>query len=225
LTAVNSALVLDDPFHVTVFLDDAQAIRAASLTPFLGGSRTDASFAPESGSRRQVGSHWSYGGDHAGVVVNVVQRDLARAAAYFVPFDAASGIGEPSAVPTQLDAVEPYRPCTPEERRGTPRVIAPMLMGTRHPIAIAGEPEPMMTSEAILHGTRDKPCVAGWVADPPRRGGRRAFISADPQRAWLMRVARAEANAIEVAAMRCAFDPKAPVPEWIASFACTERTP
>jgi hypothetical protein len=222
-TVTDSAVALDDPFALGVYLDDALTMRAASLIPLEpGAARLDVGLAPDSGATRQVSTHWSYRSGRAGVVVNIVQRDRVRASAYFVPFEP-SGLGVATAVPTQLDADEPYRACSEADTQKTARVVAPALVGTRHPVILDGEHEPMMTSEAILAGTPASPCLFGWVADPRRPGGSRAFISADPTNSWLLQVARRTKSGVEAVPMRCAMDRAPAMPRWIDGFAATER--
>ncbi len=208
---------------VGLFLDE-HVSRAASVARLDGDERIDVGLAPASGPRRVTVTHWSYRGAEAGVTVSLVQRDLQRAASYFVPWSAASGVGAAIAVPTQR-ALETPRPCSDDEVRTTPRVVAPFLVGTRHPVIIDDFVEGLMTSEAILHGSPDRPCLLGYVADVERRGGARAFLPASLGRSWLLRVSPRASRAIDVAAMECAFAPEVAAPPWIARFAATERLP
>lgn len=212
-----------DLLGVGLFLDD-HVIRAASVARLDGGERIDVGLAPASGPRRVTATHWSYRGAEAGVTVSLVQRDLERAASYFVPWSAASGVGAAIEAPTQR-ALDPLIPCTDDDVRATPRVVAPFLVGTRHPVIVEDFAEGLMTSEAILHGSPSRPCLLGYVADVERRGGARAFLPASLGRSWLLRVSPRASRAIDVAAIECAFAPEVAAPPWIARFAATERRP
>ncbi|MSP24416.1 MAG: hypothetical protein EXR75_04485, partial [Myxococcales bacterium] len=155
-----------DPMAIGLVLAD-HVIAAASIANLEGGARIDVGIAPASSPHRLTRTHWSYRGRNPGVNVTLVERDLEDAASYFVPWDALTGVGEAIATPTQRALATP-RPCTSEEVRTTPRVVATFLVGTRHPVIVEGRSEALMSSESILHGTPAAPCTLGWIADSER---------------------------------------------------------
>lgn len=223
LELVETATFAGGPVSVTLHLDEHQVIRAVSTVKLGGGGRHDAAIAPAGSEAREVLTHWSYAGEVAGVLVHLLQRDRARAMSYFLelPLDAREPKRVP--VPTQSDLRGgPIAPCTERERRETPRVVAPFLLGSRHPVIIEGQDTPMMTSEAILHGVPERPCVVGFVADPSRRGGARAFVSLDGSASWLLRVSPMRRLGIDAARMQCREAPERAAPSWVRDFAATE---
>jgi len=226
LARVETATFAEGPIVVTAHVDARHAVRALTTVKLGGGGRHDAAVAPPATATREVSTHWSYEGESAGVVVHVLQRDRTRASSAFVPLPLDARAPTGVNVPTQLDlGAAGLTPCTERDRRSTPRVIAPFLRGSRHPVIVDGQSEPLMTSEAILHGTPERPCVLGFVAEPPRRGGVRAFVALDGRSSWLLQVSPTRLRGLDVAPMECSESPAASAPPWVRDFAATEELP
>ncbi|MBM4356470.1 MAG: hypothetical protein FJ096_00010 [Deltaproteobacteria bacterium] len=222
LDRIESAIDEGAPRMLALHLGDGAIFRTVSVVEPTGGARLDLAVAPSAGHHREVTTHWSRSGPHPGIAVSVLERDRSRAMAYFVEVPRSPSSPTPVAVPTQRDLREPYRACTRDDVAGSPRVLAPYLVGTRHPVTIEGLSEPMMTSEAVLHGDPASPCLLGWVADPPSPGGARAFLPADLEASWLLRVSRGERVGVEATPVRCEFVTDREPPPWTDSFAATE---
>jgi hypothetical protein len=222
LDRVESLVDDGQPNAVAIHGDGGSLARTVSLASAAPGERLDVAIAPPSGSRREVTTHWSRTGERAGIVVHLLLRDRSRGVGYFAPVRLEGGAPRPIAVPTQHELLEPYRECTNQDVESTPRVIAPFLVGTRHPVTIEGHGEPLMTAEAILHGTHDSPCLLGWTAEASRPGGVRVFLPAALGPSWLLRASRNERLGVEAVPMQCAFAPGQPPPEWTDNFAATE---
>lgn len=118
--------------------------------------------------------------------------------------------GAPIDLPTLADLVDRPQPCSAEDRKTTPRVTAPnfgrsgaMLFPNqaRHPVMVtdtstgaAGatllttpmEPIWLLTSGAVLHGTKKDPCVAAWHAAGTRPGFV-AVVGGNPDHSFLFR--------------------------------------
>ena len=78
----------------------------------------------------------------------------------------------------------------------------------------------MVTARAVMHGTAEAACVAALDASSVALAGiepveEHAVIDVrDLQRSWLFReVERDKVQVVEARPIRCAFDPKADVPE------------
>jgi hypothetical protein len=127
-------------------------------------------------------------------------------------------------LPTQTHLGEVPRRCSDAQMNSTPRVVAPHHAGTRHPLIVTDPIEPprvLLTDSAVIHGTLEAPCVAGFDAElvqsAGNRGGERltAVVMADnDDRAWLFRTTGEKgASPVETRPMKCRLDPLTPVPE------------
>jgi hypothetical protein len=144
------------------------------------------------------------------------------------PFRAEGALLDPpTIVPTQLDLPATPRPCSAGDRTSSPRVVAPIQPGTRHPVIVTDPIEPQrvfLTDDAVLHGTPASPCAAAYEATlvsseagtGPGAAGEEGIVFVDPgERSWLFRAAKATADpagTLEYRAMSCRFDPAAEVP-------------
>ncbi len=132
-------------------------------------------------------------------------------------------VGAPLRVPTELDLPDPPLSCNDTQRRTTPRTISLFTGGTRHPVFITQGSEPLrtfLTTNAVLYGTLENPCVAMFDAQPLKEEpalAERALVSiADNGRSFLFRRKVSEGLAgtqIEYKPMHCQFDATIPVPE------------
>jgi hypothetical protein len=133
-------------------------------------------------------------------------------------------VDAPVAVPTLRSLGDRPVACTPSVREATPRVIARVLPGTRHPVLISDPVDPpraMLTGDAVLHGTPEAPCAAALEVDAVRSGQERAaeerglLLMDDLEHAWLLRRAdHPETGArVEYRSMSCRFEPGLEIPE------------
>lgn len=222
LDRVESAIDDGRPRAVALHLGKSGSVRTVSVAEPTDGVRVDKGVAPPSSPSRDVTTHWSRYGGRPGVVVHLLQPDRGRGVAYFTEVAATSEPARTMPVPTQHDLHEPYRPCTEEIIASSPRVIAPFFAGSRHPVVIDGDVEPMMTSDAVLYGTVESPCLLGWVADGARPGTTRAFIPADRGTGWLLRISRDRKAGVDAIPLQCASAGAGEPPDWIENFAATE---
>jgi hypothetical protein len=188
-----------------------------------------------------------------GVLTLVADPPHGRAWAQFVGFRGDGTFFPAQPVPTSLDLGERPRACTPADRSGTPRAAMPfktrgggavLFPGARHPVLVfepraknavgVADPQLLVTSAAVIHGTPASPCLAAFQADSAVRGQLiGALIPGDPARSWLFRAgydARAtnkrEAVAppsLEYRPMACRYDPNARIPEAVWTQEGTSR--
>lgn len=224
----HSEMVHIGPAHVPLRLFDGGIVRA---TPSGAGYTFD---AVSLGAARPADFGWKqdtsigYVGDRAGRIVTLGDsRGKAAVSALYVFRGAGAVVEEPVKLPTQLDLPAVPRPCPANERKSTPRVVAPSLPGSRRPVLVADAVEPLrvlLTDDAVLHGTPQSPCVAAYGASlvstessaTPRI--ETAIIPADaPERAWIFRAPRGKSDkdtlpSVEYRQMSCKPDPSAEVP-------------
>jgi hypothetical protein len=116
----------------------------------------------------------------------------------------------PIMAPTQSDLLARPQPCSAAAFNDTPRVVAQPQWGTRHPINISDGAMSftLVTAAAVLHGSKQQPCVAAYEATPvaeSREDLLSALIeTAAPERAWLFRQTRDAV--LEYRRMTCGFD-------------------
>ncbi len=150
-----------------------------------------------------------------------------RAFAFFVPIKTNGQLGPAQPVATQQDVGDLPRPCSDKELK-TARFIAPSLPGTRHPVIIDGVREGMMTTEAVVYGSKDSPCVRGWLAQTHHQDipewSMRAVIPVSGKSAWLLRRSKTP-KALDYRPISCIFSATAPIPNWVRSFEMTQRMP
>lgn len=214
--------------HTPVRTDDARA-PAPSVARARRGERDSWAFdamtlgwnrPPEFGLfQRMDGVRF---GERFGVHVTTYDAGAAWANGFVYPLRADGPVfDEPIAVPTQLDLPAVPRGCNAADRSMSPRVVVPYQPGTRHAVLVTDPVEPMrvlLTSDAVLHGTPEAPCVAAYeasvVSEPPSAQSERAILFLDAlDRSWLFRAAegsRDRPRALEYRAMTCRFDPTIP---------------
>lgn len=116
--------------------------------------------------------HYAYLGENLGFVSLKVSLDGPGHRGAFVGLDEKSGFTAPIFVPLQQDLDETIVPCTPEQRRLSPRVLAPWVLGSNRRVEIRGaraQPFELRSMDAVLHGTPEKPCVAAFDTRDARR--------------------------------------------------------
>jgi hypothetical protein len=193
------------------------AAQVVSLAPLDGSQKPlFVTVAPSATGSRLVETAWSYAGGDVGIVVTVHDPRARVAQAFFSAF-AAGGMRDRQAVPTQLDVAAPASVCSEEQRRTSARVNAPFVEGTRHPVLVRtpSSTHVMITARAVLHGTPEVPCVAGWHAESVRdaRESLAAIIPGDLTHAWLFRPTPDSEQALDYLPMRCELAPSQPVPD------------
>jgi hypothetical protein len=131
----------------------------------------------------------------------------------------------PRAVPTQRDLAERPAACNAAVRDATPRVIARALPGTRHAVIVSDPVDPpraMLTGDAVLYGTAEAPCAAGFEVSTVRTSADRAaderaiVLLDDLEHAWLLRrVEPADGGLarVEYRGMSCRFEPGLEIPD------------
>jgi hypothetical protein len=214
--------------HVPVRLDGSSLIRARRTddrTWMFDAIALGLSDPKSFGRSEQVDI--AYVGDAAGLHLQVNDEGRKGSSGLVFPFRADGPLLEaPTAVPTQLDLPATPRPCTAGDRTSSPRVVAPMQPGTRHPVIVTDPVEPLrvfLTDDAVLHGTPESPCAAAYEATlvssegvAPAAAVEQGIVFTDPaDRSWLFRSGKAASEltlALEYRAMTCRFDPATEVP-------------
>jgi hypothetical protein len=185
-----------------------------------------------------------------GVTALLVDPQHGRAFASFVGFRGDGTFLSPEPVPTAFDLGQKPRACTPAERSGTPRAVMlfhshghVLFPGQRHPVLVfeprpknavgVAEPEVLLTSSAVIHGTPASPCVGAFEADSAVRGNPiGAVIAGDPARSWLFRAGDLPrpggkhgevTTALEYRPMSCRYDDTARIPDAVWSQEGTAR--
>lgn len=232
-------------------------IMAPSVEGGLSKAKATALFPPSSEeNERLLNQDWTYrGSSEVGVVGLESEPEANWARAFFFPFRADGTFTKPIELPTPFDLPLTPRPCKSDERRTTPRLAAygttdreVMFPGTRHPVLVTevqkdklpvGDPMVLLTWGAVLHGTKESPCIAAWEAYGLGTSGLVAVISGDPSQAFLFRhveniVSPSERDAdrpslrranmmFEHRPMSCRFDTSALIPETVWSQPGTFR--
>lgn len=156
-------------------------------------------------------------------------RGTGQFGGYILPFLSQGNVfGPERQAPTQLSFSGDPKPCSETQRRTTPRLIVPYQPGTRHPIVVSDAVEPirvLLTSDAVMHGTVDEPCVAAFGAEILREelGGTGEFVTAilplaNLEQSWLFRETRDNDQPhaeIQFRKMACRFDPQVEFPDSI----------
>jgi hypothetical protein len=205
------------PFAVGMHYPNEEAYSTLSLARLDGqGAARFVTIAPAWRDDRIVDTHWTYHGDEVGIAVHVIDTASQRGFGQFVAFTKDGQLAAPIAVPTQLDLPSPAKPCSDEERRSTPRIVAPLADGTRHPLLVTSTSGNLIliSGRTIVHGTPVAPCVAAWHATTLTHNKLRmsAIVSGDLRDAWLFRATPGIATALDYRAMKCKLDPNASVP-------------
>ena len=215
----DAVLVARSPVAVGMFAPNPEdADTTVALAPLGTAAASPAFFrvAPDRGYDRFVGTWWTYRGDEVGLVTHVIDVDRVRGYATFTPFTASGGLAAPIPVPTQLDLPARAQACTGAERSGTPRINAPFVPGTRHPVLLQGavDSHVLLTERMILHGTPQAPCVAALFARELRRPGGPlvAVLSGDLKQAWLFRETPGKERSLDYRPLSCQPSPGATVP-------------
>jgi hypothetical protein len=129
------------------------------------------------------------------------------------------------AVPSQRDLAERPAACGTAVRDATPRVIARALPGTRHAVIVSDPVDPpraMLTGDAVLHGTPEAPCAAGFEVLMVRTNSDRGVdergivLLDDLEHAWLLRRVEAPEGGlprVEYRGMSCRFEPGLEIPD------------
>ncbi len=179
---------------------DAATVGLIDPTPFALRQRFDIAYLAE-----QSGFH-------------LMHFSRTGAKAWWFPFSAGTDVFGPAiGVPNQSDLSDPPRPCNVDERRSTPRLVSLPELSTRHPVVLTDSSEPigtMLTNEAVLYGTPQRPCAAVFEASPVvRTSGDRvqALVSLESRLpSWLFR--QSASAGFEYRPMECQFDPQLPIP-------------
>lgn len=164
----------------------------------------------------------AYIGERAGY--HLMHHEAAEPMAWLFPFSGGAEVfAETIDVPNQSNLAPSPGPCSAEVRRQTPRLVVPPERSTRHPVIVTDSSEPigtMLTDDAVLFGTRERPCVAMFEAIPVQRSGSerlQALVSPHERgQSWLFR--QTSSSSLEYRPLDCRFDPQAPVPLEVYEF-------
>ena len=196
--------------------DAAPKLRAYALAP-----RT-----PDGGPLLLRSGFAYLGPKELGLVTLYVDRVNERASGAFVSLATLiTGRRAVHPLPTLADLGERPIACTPAQRTGTPRFEVPLYAnserlfeGQRRPVlvterAVATGSAPssalwLLTRGAVLHGTPEAPCVAGWEAVGTEHAPFAALIGGDLRHAWLFRKPTGEqpGRSVEARPMSCRYD-------------------
>ncbi len=143
----------------------------------------------------------------------------------FHRFSAGERVTEaPIPAPLQSDTADQPTGCSVQQRKTTPRIVAPFEGGTRHPVIVTDAREPLrvlLTSNAVLHGTPQEPCTAAFDADlvvsdsfDDARAESAILPAGDLAHSWLFRsVPDGDHTRVEYRSLSCRLEPGAEVPE------------
>jgi hypothetical protein len=201
---------------------DNSTATTLGLAALSGGPTAFVSIAPADAPHRIVETSWTYAGDRVGVV-SLLADPAGDASGWFAPFGPGTGLGPAIALPSQRDVPATGASCNLEAKRDTPRLNAPALPGTRHPILVHGDADThvLLSVRATLHGTPDKACVAGWHAESVAGMPHTAVVSGDASRGWLFK--SPAAGVVAYSAMSCVPSPTATIPPVVFTQGGTVR--
>jgi hypothetical protein len=167
----------------------------------------------------------AYLGNASGLYLQTQSTLGAGARAAFFPFRASGAVmGAGVAVPTQANLAERPNRCGSTDLASTPRIDAPYLPGTRHPIVVTDNsdaPRLFLTSGAVLYGTPENPCATALDAEEipvdaaPPRHERVLMLLDDLEHTWLFRSvdnANGTAPDVQYRTLKCHFEPDLEVP-------------
>lgn len=139
------------------------------------------------------------------------EPNAAVGSAVLLPFQEQGALfAAPMAVPTQADLSAQPQPCAATTLTETPRVVAQPEWGTRHVVTVSDAVTSfsLLTGAAVLHGTKQQPCVAAFEATSwtERRDELlSSIIETDaPERSWLFR--QTQNGSLEYRRMSCDFE-------------------
>ncbi len=244
----------------TVFLSAPAAVGAKpkkdakpDATKANGDRRPDGEAFAQSIAPSNAESDWLFNAEKLGVMTFTSATTSAPAKATGFMLDDKGKLGEAAELPTLRDLPDRPKPCSSEQRT-TPRVPSPhyarsglLFQGEgRHPVVVSEAPatataslitataplDPiwLLTDGAILHGTKNEPCVAGYRASG-LRPGTVAVMGGDLERSYLLRVQsglrkRKDKNAppqwgqyLQARAMSCRWQADLAVPVEVSSRA------
>jgi hypothetical protein len=159
------------------------------VTPYLLGTLG----ADAGGYAQQVSL--AYAGRDVGFVSALINVEGQGHRAYFVELGGTQGVRPPIRVPLQEDLSGDLVPCSEDQRKGTPRVEASAPPDVRRSVIVeisASETLNLVTEEAILFGTPEKPCVGVMQAKNPEKrapqGPEYSALVSPGQVSWVFRV-------------------------------------
>ena len=168
----------------------------------------------------------TYVGGRAAFHLEWADPVLGTAEARVFALRADGALVEPAlSVPTQRDLAERPAACSAAVREASPRVIGRALPGTRHPVVVSDPVDPpraMLTGDAVLHGTSEAPCAAGFEVSVVRASAERGadergvVLLDDLEHAWLLRRVDAPDGGlarVEYRGMSCRFEPGLEIPD------------
>jgi hypothetical protein len=220
------------PLAVALVRNEQRHLAAVGLARLAGADPVPAfaTIAPIYEPGREVHTGFSYSGASMGVTVHAVDATAGEAWATFSPLDGTGRFGPARHLPTQLDLGPQPRPCTTAETERTPRLVAPFVPGTRHPVLVRSLSDSyvLLTDWAVLHGSQSNPCIAGWSARQLQRSPgapMTAIIGGAPERSWLFRPTPGRKGSVDYRAMRCRRSPQSAIPRtiWLEAGAMRRR--
>lgn len=139
------------------------------------------------------------------------EPNAATGNAVLLPFQEQGALfAAPLVVPTQADLSAQPQPCAAATLTETPRVVAQPEWGTRHVVTVSDAVTSfsLLTVAAVLHGTKQQPCVAAFEAaslTERRDELLSGIIETDaPERSWLFR--QTQNAGLEYRRMSCDFE-------------------
>ncbi len=152
-----------------------------------------------------------YRGDRLGFISQFANPDGSTWSAYFAELGGPHGLLPARPVPLKADLGQGLRPCSEQERKETPRVVAPDFPGPSPRVIVSAanlERRELSTGRAVLHGSPEQPCVAAWEAgmrNSTSRKGPKVHVLILPRAerldGWVFRAVRGIERRPEVTAM------------------------
>jgi hypothetical protein len=181
---------------------------------------------PDAGSFGQaLTSGIAYLGNASGLYLQSQSLLGSGARATFFPFQASGAVmGAGIAVPTQANLADRPSRCGNAELASTPRIDAPFLPGTRHPIVVTDASDPprlFLSLGAVLYGTPDNACATAFDAEEisldaaPARHERVLMMLDDLDHTWLFRVVddgNSGPPSVQYRTLKCHFEPDLELP-------------
>ncbi|HTA92798.1 MAG TPA: hypothetical protein VK745_24640 [Polyangiaceae bacterium] len=174
---------------------------------------------------QNVTSDIAYLSKNSGLHVQTQSLLGARASAVFYPFRASGDVmGAPVPVPTQANLADRPSRCAASDLTSTPRINAPFLPGTRHPIVVTDNsdaPRLFLSSGFVLYGTPENACSTAFDGDEipvdaaAPRHERVLILLDDLEHSWLFRLvgdSNATPPALQYRTLKCHFEPDLDVP-------------
>jgi hypothetical protein len=217
---------IDDTNLPLMLFDHGTAVARARLegSSFVFDAQTTALQEPSVFGQSLV-SNIAYLGKASGLHLQSESTLGARASGMFYPFRASGDVmGAAIPVPTQSSLADRPSRCSASDVTTTPRIDAPYVPGTRHPIVVTDSsdaPRLFLSSGAVLYGTPENACAAAFDAEEipidaaTLRHERVLILLDDLEHSWLFRLTGDSSGsppALQYRTLKCHFEPDLDVP-------------